>query len=211
MAVIYTSTVSGKTYGFDFADQRIDVDATVDTMLVTHLWTAIKEAQAVTEGMSYDIIARGGGTDELGTGVTTYLTVTLLDNWEVNTLKSSGKFEVTGGNLIREDGADPFRDNPLITYIAFLSQAGIATQIETGISGVTPQDIQDFKNAVFTEVIEGAETFKDQQKLMRAALVGLVSKSGNTFTFRDAQNLIDRIIADTDQNGQRLSVTTDTT
>lgn len=140
MAVIYTATVNGKTYGFDYEDQRIDVDATVDTMLVTDLWTAIKEAQAVTQGISYNKIARGGGTDTLGTGVTTYLTVTLLDNWEVNTLKSSGKFEVTGGNLIRDDEADPFRDNPLITYIAFLSQAGIATQIETGVSGLTAEE-----------------------------------------------------------------------
>lgn len=140
MPVIYTATVATKSYGFDFADQRIDIDATIDNMLVENLWTAIKEAQAETEGISYDQIATGSGLNELGTGVNTFLTVTLLSNWEVNTLKTSGKFEVSGGNLIRDDGADPFRDNPSITYIAFLSQAGIATQIETGVSGLTAEE-----------------------------------------------------------------------
>lgn len=140
MTVVYTATVGGKSYGFDFVDQRIDIDATINNMLVPDLWVAIKEAQAVTEGISWPRIATGSGNDVLGTGIETFLTVTLLENWEVNTLKTSGKFEVSGGNLIREDQADPFRDNPLITYIAFLSQAGIATQIETGVSGLTASE-----------------------------------------------------------------------
>ena len=143
---IYTAIVSGKNYGFDFANQIINIDATIDNMLVTDLWTAIKEAQASSEGISYERVATGGGTDTLGVGVQTFLTVTLLHNWEVNTLKSSGKFEVSGGNLIRADQADPFLDNPAITYIAFLSQAGIATQIETGVSGLTPTESAQLDN-----------------------------------------------------------------
>ena len=140
MAVIYTVTVSGKEYGFDFADQRIDIDATIDSMLVGDLWLAVKFVQSTIQGMAYDRIATGSGSDTLGTGVETFLTVTMLDNWEISSLKPSGKFEVTGGNLIREDQEDPFRDNPLITYIAYLSQAGIATHIETGVSGLTPAE-----------------------------------------------------------------------
>jgi len=137
MGVICTFTVDGTDYGFDFEDQRIDVGATLDTMLVTDLWDAIKQAHSCVDGIPYSQIALGEGLATLGTGVQTFLTVTLLDNWEVNSLKTSGKFEVTGGNLIRMDNADPFRDNPSITYIAFLSQAGVATQIETGVSGLT--------------------------------------------------------------------------
>lgn len=140
MGVSFTATVDGKTYGFDFEDQRIDIDATVDSMVVGNLWTAIKEAHEDSQGIVWPKIADGGGSDTLGTGIETYLTVTLLENWEVNTLKTSGKFEVGGGNLIREDQADPFRDDPAITYIAFLSQAGIATTVETGVSGLTPAE-----------------------------------------------------------------------
>jgi hypothetical protein len=64
--------------------------------------------------------------------------VTLQGTWELNSLKSSGKFEVLGGNLIRADGADTFRDNPLITYLAYFSQAGVL--VETGTSGLTPEE-----------------------------------------------------------------------
>ena len=152
MSIEYTATVSGKTYGFDFDGQIIYIDATIDNMLVANLWTAIKEAQATEFGIPFGVVATGGGTDILGTGIETFLTVTLQDNWEVSTLKSSGKFEVSGGNLIRADQADPFLDNPLITYIAFLSQAGIATVVETG-SAVLPSDVTDIANAVWAKTL----------------------------------------------------------
>ena len=135
MAVDYTATVSGKDYGFDFEDTRIDVDATLDTLDVQDLYTAIKDAQASNVGIVYETIANGEGLATLSTGIQTFLTVTLFSTWEVNTLKTSGKFEVRGGNLIRQDGADPFRDNPLVTYIAFLSQAGV---LATSSGGSAP-------------------------------------------------------------------------
>ena len=138
MAVIFTTSVAGYTYGFDFEDQRIDVDATLSRMPVGDCWTAIKQAEASIEGMVYDQIAVAEGLTALSTGITTYLTVALLDNWETNTLLSSGKFEVIGGNLVRQDEEDPFRDNPLITYINNLSQAGVVATVSTG-SGLSPE------------------------------------------------------------------------
>ena len=138
MAVIYTATVGGFSYGFDFADQRIDVDALITTCDATNLWTAIKEAQASLEGVVYSQAATAEGLTPLSTGISTFLTVSLLDNWEINTLKSSGKFEIAGGNIVRDDESDPFRDNPLITYINNLSQAGVVA--ESGISGLTPEE-----------------------------------------------------------------------
>jgi len=125
MAVIYTATIGGYDYGFDFADKRIDIDAGLSSVDVGDLWDAIQEAQASIPGMSYDQAATAEGLTTLSTGVTTFLTVSLLSTWEINTLLSSGKFEVKGGNLVRDDNSDPFRDNPLITYINNLSQAGV--------------------------------------------------------------------------------------
>lgn len=171
MGIEYTAVVLGKSYQFDLEGQVIYVDATIDKMEVPNLWTAIKEAQASLPGIAYNQIAKGGGTDVLGTGVETYLTVTLLDNWEVSTLKTSGKFEVLGGNLIRADQADPFLDNPAITYIAFLSQAGIATMVETG-SAVLPSDVADIARAVWDEQYSlhtAAGTFGKLMDLLRKA------------------------------------------
>jgi hypothetical protein len=194
MSVIYTATVGGKDYGFEFDMQIIDVDATIDNMLVTDLWTAIKEAQAASEGMSYDQIATGGGTDVLSTGIETFLTVTLLDNWEINTLKSSGKFEVSGGNLIRDDQADPFLDNPLITYISFLSQAGVATVTETGVSGLTASEstqlasITDITDKLPDNNIMGSSVTTDKDDEIDA----IKAKTDNlTFTGTDVQVTLD--------------------
>lgn len=138
MAVDYTVTISGKTYGFDFEDTRVDIDATLNQLDVVVLYAAIKEAQASDIGIAFNTIANGSGLDSLASGIRSFLTVTLQSTWELNSLKSSGKFEVLGGNLIRADGADTFRDNPLITYLAYFSQAGVL--VETGTSGLTPDE-----------------------------------------------------------------------
>ena len=152
MAVDYTATIDGKSYGFDFEDQRIDVDATIDVLNVVDLYEAIKDAQGSLAGMTYATIADAEGLASLSAGIKTFLTVSLRTAWEVNTLKTSGKFEVSGGNLIRADGADPFRDNSLITYIAFLSQAGI--QSESGVSGLTTAESETLTtlNALIDEL-----------------------------------------------------------
>lgn len=125
MAVIYTAIIGGFSYGFDFEDQRIDIDALLTTVDANNLWDSIQEAQASSEGIPFDQVAIAEGLTPLSTGISTFLTVALLDNWEIKTLKTSGKFEIAGGNVVRADGSDPFRDNPLITYINNLSQAGV--------------------------------------------------------------------------------------
>jgi hypothetical protein len=137
MGVAYIATVGGMEYGFDFEDQRIDVDDRVTRLSVYDLYAAIKDAQDSEPGISYPVIADASGLDELSEGITTFITVKLF-GWEVNTLKVSGKFEVAGGNLIRSDGQDPFRDNPLITYINFISQAGVRATFSTG-SGLSAE------------------------------------------------------------------------
>lgn len=142
MAVALTITKNGNDYGFDFEDSRIDVDANVENLNVGELYTAIQDAQDDVVAMPYAKIANASGRDTLVTGVRTFLTVSLLGVWEVNTLRTSGKFTVSGGNLIRLDGEDPFRDNPLITYINLLSQAGVLVT-DSGGSVPTATEVAD--------------------------------------------------------------------
>lgn len=134
----------GIDFLFDFEDQRIDVPATETGMYVYTLWKAIRQAQSTPIGMAYPPIAKASGLDVLDSvqNIATFITVTLFDSWEVNSLKTGGKFTLSGGNLIRLDNADPFRDNPLVTYFAFFSQSGTVTTVNTG-SGVTAQDKED--------------------------------------------------------------------
>lgn len=140
-------TVDGVGFTFDFVDFRIDVDGSVSSLDVYVLWKAIREAQGSGVGISYPVIARASGLDTLdaSTGNQTYITVTLFGLWEVNSLKGSGKFTLSYGNLIKENGDDPFRDNPLITYFAFFSQAGTITTVNSGsgLSTLQAQQLQE--------------------------------------------------------------------
>ena len=60
-----------------------------------------------------------------------------------------------------------------------------------------------------TATLEGAETYDEAFRLMRASLSGVVSRSGDTFTFLSKDGLTSRIISETDADGQRISVVTD--
>jgi hypothetical protein len=209
MAVIVTINVGGFDYGFDFEDQRIDVDSGLDIVSVINLYAAIKDAQDEEAAMPYRRIADASGLDELSAGITTFLTVRLLDSWEVNTLKTSGRFVILDGNLIRADGEDPFRDNPLITYQLNLSQAGVVA--ETGVSGLTPTESTQLGNldvavssrlatasytapptaaAISAETWEGAAlestlTPGDMMRIMSAVLAGsaVVPNGDGSYSF----------------------------
>jgi len=128
VAIQYTAVILSKSYGFDFIDKRIDIDATLDELNVNDLYDAIQEAQASEQGITFPTIATAEGLTTLSAGILTFITVSLLSTWEINTLKSSGTFTVIGGNLVRADEAPPFRENPLVTFINNLSQAGIQSQ-----------------------------------------------------------------------------------
>ena len=213
MAVTYTTTVDGFDYGFDFDDQRIDIDVGVVNIDVINLYTAIKEAQASEVGIVYPQIGRGEGRTVLSGSISTFLTVSLLDNWEVNTLQTSGNLQVSGGNLVRADESDPFRDNPLITYINNLSQAGVVA--ETGVSGLTPAESIQLSNAAnpaitWSHPVEGSFTAEEVLRIMSAALAGKLSGAGGTnIAIRDINDTTDRITATVDANGNRSAVTLD--
>jgi hypothetical protein len=139
LAVQYTATIGAYEFGFDFEAQRVDVDATITRLDVGDLWEAMKQAMYSQIGIVYPPIAIAEGKTNLSAGIATYLTVIMLDNWEINTLRVAGKFEVAGGNLVRHDGEDPFLDNPLITYINQVSQAGVIATVSTG-SGLSTEE-----------------------------------------------------------------------
>jgi len=165
MAVDYTATVGGFDFGFNFSGQKIEVDSGLTSLSVGTLYSAIKEAQASEPGIVWPTIANGEGLANLASGVQTFLTVTLFDNWEVSSLKSSGRFEVSSGNLIRDDGNDPFLDNPSITYFNFLSQAGVLVS-DGGGSAPTAADIAD---AVWDEAAADHETAGTMGELLKKA------------------------------------------
>jgi hypothetical protein len=210
MAVAFSTTVSGYTYQFDWLNEFIYTDASQDDISVEELYTAIKRAQGSVQGVPHPEIATASGLDELSDGVQTFITVRIFREWEIRSLKTSGKVTTQGGNIIKDNRKDPFFDDGSIFYVAFFSQAGVKTTVATG-SGVTEQDKQDIKNLIFNEMIETVTDFKGMLRLIGAEAAGKVAISGNTVIFRDVDDQKDRITATTDANGQRTAITTDTT
>lgn len=151
MAVSYTATVATFDYGFDFDSQFIYIDAGLAQIPVGDLYTAVKEAQASSVGVVYDLIATGTGLDELDPGIQTFLTIRMFDEWELRSLRSSGKVTTNGGNIVKDNGKDPFFDDGNVFYIAFFSQAGIKTTVAVG-SGVLPSDVTAIADATRVEM-----------------------------------------------------------
>jgi hypothetical protein len=60
-----------------------------------------------------------------------------------------------------------------------------------------------------TELVETGLTVRETLRIAISALGGKVAISGNTVTFRDVNDTVDRITATTDSNGQRTAITLD--
>jgi len=65
--------------------------------------------------------------------------------------------------------------------------------------------------STMSEAIEGSYTIEEVMRLLSAALAGKLTEVGNVVTIRDINDTKDRIIATTDDNGQRTAITLDVT
>jgi hypothetical protein len=122
-------------FTFDFATSRIEVDTGAVDIDCGALYTAIKLAQASTEGIIYERIASGSGLVTLGPGVQVGLTVELLGAWQLRFPAGNYIARVAGGNLVGGPGGDP------IAYTAgvqtLLIQSAASTVVATGGSALT--------------------------------------------------------------------------
>jgi len=112
--------------------------------------------------------------------------------------------------LITELPASIEYDAGLVIATASLSITTLAATIEsTGETTLTPQDLQNIVDGIFSRIIEDSETFEEQLKLIRAEAAGKLSVNGSTVTLRDAADTKDRITATVDSGGQRTTIATD--
>jgi hypothetical protein len=93
------------------------------------------------------------------------------------------------------------------TFSATDTLEGIRNAVDTKASQASVDGLNDFDPS--TDTLEGAETYDEAFRLMRAEAAGKLAVTGSTVTIRDAADTKDRITATVDTNGQRTSVTTD--
>lgn len=76
--------------------------------------------------------------------------------------------------------------------------------IDTAVSALP--DTTAITNAIMAKSIDG-KTFEQCLKLVTAVLAGKCSVVGSTVTFRDMDDTANRVVATTDEDGQRTAVT----
>lgn len=85
---------------FDHAAKLIGVpQADAQPLTMQALINAIREEEASERGMVYDPIAEATGKDDLGGGVATGITVSLLSSWKISFAAGSYQAAIDGGNL----------------------------------------------------------------------------------------------------------------
>jgi hypothetical protein len=138
MAIIYEYAATAGYIRFDFTNEEINVENTIDELEVQELNNAIRAAEEDPIGMGYTQIATVTGKVALDATVSVGITIELLGNWVLFTEKSSGTFKVLGGNLVRFDQSDAFKPNTLVTNVFIQSANG--TVVTTGGGGFTASD-----------------------------------------------------------------------
>lgn len=141
--------------------------------------------------------------------------VTLLNGARVVPYDASHSLRVIG-TIITDDGnsgIDCFDRLPLSTSVEvnidYQPPQVEIIKVNTSQASLSPSDIAAVVSAMFSFNVEGSETFNQVLRLLRAESAGKVNVTGNTVTFRDAADTMDRITATVDNNGQRVNVITD--
>jgi hypothetical protein len=89
---------------FDHATSRISVTSPQVSLTCQDLINAIREEEASERGIAYDPIAEASGKADLGGGVSTAITVYLLDDWQVQWYAGNYTATIGGGNLVAAGG-----------------------------------------------------------------------------------------------------------
>lgn len=122
----YEITVNDIGFSFDFATEVISIDALTTKLDADSLHLAARDAETSEEGMASPPIVATSGKVTLDAESETGLNVVLQGSWLILSLKSSGLFTVSGGNVVSDvSGVEIFAPNPTIDTQNNTSQAGV--------------------------------------------------------------------------------------
>jgi hypothetical protein len=118
---------------FDFYNSIIEVPLPDTTLTMQDLINQIRDQEDELElGLNFTKIADASGKDDLGGGISTGITVRLLDNWQVRFAERPGPSTVqcflTGGNLVGGPSGNPIAASAYVQVVQQSSASGtIAT------------------------------------------------------------------------------------
>lgn len=115
---------------FDFYNSIIEVPSPDTNLELQYLINQIRDAEdELNPGLNFNKIADSSGKDDLGGGVTTAITVRLLDNWRVRFEARSGpstiQATITGGNLVGGPGGNTIAPSAFTQVVQLSSASGV--------------------------------------------------------------------------------------
>lgn len=121
---------------FDFYNKQINIPIADTTLDMQFLVNETRNAEdELDTAMSQLSILSATGKDNLGGGVFTGITVTLLDNWQVKFADRAGPSEVqcfiSGGNLVGGIASNPIAVSSYVRVVQISSSAATIAKSET--------------------------------------------------------------------------------
>lgn len=175
--------------------QLVSTSPDVRSLDVTVLWQNLRDIEDDVDGISYVAIVKN-------TTPVTLAGVTLARQVEV----------INGYRLMFEDGqyaVNIVGGNSNIGDVVVKNQVSVNTANSAGFIQVSGGGTTDFDD-LFNKMLDGSLTFRDAMRIMLSVLSGKVSGAGTgTIRFRDPTDTKDRVVANTDNIGNRASVTVD--
>lgn len=113
---------------FDFYSSIIEVPSPDTTLTMQYLINEIRDNEdELAVGMPYNKIADASGKEDLGGGVSTAITVRLLDSWRVRFEARAALTQCTisGGNLVGGPGGNPIAPSANTQVLNLSSAAGV--------------------------------------------------------------------------------------
>ena len=109
------SLPGGGYIDFDFILETATVSSDRDFVTVQEIVDCARDVEDNILGLQFKSIISAEGKASFGTGgISTSITATLLEGWKIATAKTSGRFDIIEGNLVRWDGTDVYISNTLV-------------------------------------------------------------------------------------------------
>jgi hypothetical protein len=89
---------------FNHATQRVQITSPQTVVLIQDLLNACRSEEETTVGIADGRIASAAGKEVLGAGVQVGITLTLLENWQLEFWAGNYTATITGGNLVAASG-----------------------------------------------------------------------------------------------------------
>jgi hypothetical protein len=158
-------------FSVDYVNEKIRATSTRNSFTAQEIVTIVRQSETTLDGIRLPIFAEVSGLVTLSPGVSTALTVKLLDNWQLSWgANSVSQATVGGGNVVGGPSDDPVEDvvdGPQVT----VNLSAAATQVSVG-SGVLPADITAIASAVWDTVLANHLTAGSTGKALDDAASG---------------------------------------